>query len=152
MSLTDPITLEELWNAVSKGNPYKAPGIDGICLKFYKSSWDMIKTELLQIINCMLTNGPIMAQQVQGHVVCLPKKTHPKKIEDYRPLTLLNTDYKTLARVIANRLRPILPVIIHPNQHCHPRKLCVPSSGDSEGRHCLCRSVEEAFRHSFNRL
>jgi len=54
----------------------------------------------------------------QGHVVCLPKKTHPKKTEDYRPLTLLNSDYRILARVIANRLKPILPVIIHPNQHC----------------------------------
>ena len=47
MSLTDPTTLEELWNAVSKGKPHKAPGIDGICLEFYKSAWDVIKTELL---------------------------------------------------------------------------------------------------------
>jgi len=71
------------------------------------------------IINNKLTlkNGPTMAQQAQGHV-CLPKKTHPKKIEDYRPLTLLNVDYKILARVIANRLKLILPVIIHPYQHC----------------------------------
>jgi len=44
MSLTDPITLEELWNAISKGKPHKAPGIHGICLEFYKSVWDVIKT------------------------------------------------------------------------------------------------------------
>ena len=45
LSLTDPITQEELWKAISKGKPHKAPGSDGICLKFYKSAWDVIKTE-----------------------------------------------------------------------------------------------------------
>jgi len=51
-------------------------------------------------------------------VVCLPKKARPKKIDDYRPITLLNADYKILARIIANRLKPLLPDIIHPNQYC----------------------------------
>ena len=66
----------------------------------------------------MFANGPILAQQSQGHVVCLLKKAHPKKIDDYRPITLLNVDYKILARIIANRLNPLLPDIIHPNQYC----------------------------------
>ena len=118
LSLTDPITQEELWKAISKGNPHKAPESDGICLEVYKSAWDVIKTELLQIINHMFASGPIMAQQAQGHVVCLPKKAHPKKIDYYRPITLLNADYKILARIIANRLNPLLPDIIHPNQYC----------------------------------
>jgi hypothetical protein len=48
----------------------------------------------------------------------LPKKTTPKFVEDYRPLTLLNTDYKILARIIANRLRPCIANILHPNQYC----------------------------------
>jgi len=114
MSLTDPINLQELWNAITKGKHHKAIGIDGIYIEFYKTVWDV----LLQIINCMFMNGSIMAQQAQGHVICLPKKTQQKKIEDYRPLSLLNADYKILTLVITNRLEPILPVIIHPNQHC----------------------------------
>ena len=118
LPLTDPVTQEELWKAISKGKPHKAPGSDDICLDFYKSAWDVIKTELLQVINHMLANGPIMAQQAQGQVICLPKKAHPKKIDDYRPITLLNADYKILARIIANRLKPLLPDIIHPNQYC----------------------------------
>ena len=59
-----------------------------------------------------------MAQQVKGHVVCIPKKPHPVRIEDYRPLTLLNAEYKILARIIANRLKPILQELIHPHRHC----------------------------------
>ena len=66
----------------------------------------------------MFTNGPILARQVQGHVVCIPKKPQPVKMGDYKPLTLLNEDYKFLARIIANRLKPLFQEIMHPQQYC----------------------------------
>ena len=66
----------------------------------------------------MFTNGPILARQVQGQIVCIPKKSQAEKIGDYRPLTLLNADYKILARIIANRLKPLLQEISNPHQHC----------------------------------
>jgi hypothetical protein len=115
-SLTGPITEDELWKAVSKGKSYKATGVDGIGLEFYRSKLDVIKTEFAQIISCMFLNDPLIAQ-VNGHV-CTPKKPHPVRIKDYRPLTLLKADYKILARIIGNRLKPILQDLIHPRQHC----------------------------------
>ena len=117
-ALTQPISIEELWKAVSQGKHHKARGIDGISLEFYKAEWDVIKTELLQVVNNMFTNGPILARQVQGQIVCIPKKSQPDKIGDYRPLTLLNADHKILARIIANRLKPLLQKIPNPHQHC----------------------------------
>jgi len=117
-TLTKPISMEELWQAMSQDKLHKAPGIDGICLEFYRAEWDVIKTELLQILNCMFTNGPILARQVQGQVVSIPKKPQPVKIGDYKPLTLLNADCKFLARIIANRLKPLFQEIIHPQQYC----------------------------------
>ena len=62
--------------------------------------------------------GRTTARQLQGLIVCLPKNAHPKNADDYRPLTVLNTDYKMLARIIANRLRPCLAAILLPKQHC----------------------------------
>ena len=47
-----------------------------------------------------------------------PKKGNPTRPEDYRLLTLLNTDYKLLTRIIANRLRIWMKDILHPAQHC----------------------------------
>jgi len=117
-TLTELITVDEVWKAISQGKPHKASGVDGIGLEFYRSEWDVIKTELVQIMNCMFLKDPLMAQQVKGHLVCIPKKPHPARIKDYRPLTLLNTDYKILVRIIANRLKPILQELIHPQQHC----------------------------------
>jgi len=87
VALAESITLVELWIAISKGKPNKARGIDRICLEFYKIAWDAIKLDLLHIINCMILNGAIMTKGLQGHIVCITKKAHSKKIEDYRPLT-----------------------------------------------------------------
>ena len=46
-------------------------------------------------------------QQNQGIIVCLPKPNGTQTPEGYRPITLLNTDYKILARIIAHRIHPV---------------------------------------------
>jgi len=69
-------------------------------------------------MNSMYSKEPLMAHQVRGLMVCIPKKPNPTRITDYRPLTLLNSDYKILARVIANRLKPIIREFISPQQYC----------------------------------
>ena len=117
-ALLAPILLEELKTAIAQGRPNKAPGVDGIGLEFYRMGWDIIQTELLQIMNNMYSNEPLRAHQARGLMVYIPKKPNPIRITEYRPLTLLNSDYKILARVIANRLKPILHDIISPQQHC----------------------------------
>jgi hypothetical protein len=45
----------------------------------------------------------------------IPRPTQP---EDYRPLTLLTADFKLLARIVANRIRPWINDFLHPSQHC----------------------------------
>jgi len=52
-TLEEPITMSELWNAITKGKPHQAPGDDGIGVEFYKGAWEIIKTGLLQIMNNM---------------------------------------------------------------------------------------------------
>ena len=101
-----------------KGDCNKAPGRDDICLKFFKVNWDSIKDDMLVPFNQMYLDGRIMEQQTHGVVVCIPKTDIPTTPVDYRPITLLNIDYKILARIIANRLRSTLAYMPHPNQHC----------------------------------
>jgi hypothetical protein len=72
---------------------------------------------MLDIMNDMYKDGKITDQQKHG-IVCIPKQGHLTRLEDYRPLTLLNTDYKLLTRIIANRLRIWMRDILHPAQHC----------------------------------
>ena len=58
--------------------------------------WDIIKNELLDIINVMYLEGVVSEAQKHGHIVCLPKIVFPAHPENYRPLTILSSDYKIL--------------------------------------------------------
>jgi len=50
-TLTERITVDELWKVISQGKPHKAPGADSIGPEFYRSEWDVIKIEFAQIMN-----------------------------------------------------------------------------------------------------
>jgi len=105
--LEESITMEELLKAEKQGKPNKAPGQDGICLELINKTREMTKYELLEVMN-MYRDEIISDEQNQGILVCLAKNPDPTRIEDYRPLTLMNTDYKLFTRIITNRLRPWL--------------------------------------------
>jgi len=85
---------------------------------FFKQMWDIVKNDMLDIINNMHMEGSVSDVQKHGHIICLPKTGDPASPENYRPLTILNTDYKLLTRIIVNRLRPWMKDILHHNQYC----------------------------------
>jgi hypothetical protein len=118
LALDAPVTKEELLHAVKRGKPNKAPGSDGVCQDFFMLMWNLIKTEMLPILNQMYVEGEMTDKQKHGTIICIPKTPHPRRPDEYRPLTLLNADYKLLARVIANRMNPWLDPFLHPSQHC----------------------------------
>jgi hypothetical protein len=66
----------------------------------------------------MFVPGNLTEQQKHGVIVSIPKTTRPSQPSDYRPITLLNTDYKILTRIVANRIRPTLENLLHPSQFC----------------------------------
>ena len=115
--LDHPITIDELRNAVDKGKRHKSPGPDGICHEFYKHMWDCCKNDLLDIINNIYLEGLVSNEQKHGRRVYLPNVGIPVCPESYRPLTILNTDYKLLTRNIAYRLLPWMEDVLRQNQY-----------------------------------
>ena len=114
--LEEPITMDELLTAVRKGKTHKSPGQDGICHEFYKMTWEIIKHDMLDVMNHMYKHGSETDAQKRGTIVCLPKKVDPGGPDDYRPLTLLKADHKLLTRIIANRLQPWMSDILQSSQ------------------------------------
>lgn len=60
----------------------------------------------------------VTSQQKHGVIVCLPKPRGAQTPADYRPITLLNTDYKLLSRTITHLLRPVLEEQLQTSQFC----------------------------------
>ena len=65
----------------------------------------------------MLITGIIHEHQKRGIMICIPKQTRPITPEGYRTITLMNSDCKMLARIMAHTLKPALQEILHPNQY-----------------------------------
>jgi hypothetical protein len=93
LPLDAPITIER--------SPNKGPGNDGIRHRKFPSSWDVINHDMITIINQKYKDGQLTNKQKHGIMVCIPKIPRPLRMEDYRPLTILNADYKLLTRILA---------------------------------------------------
>ena len=111
------ITMTELEKAVQELQNNKVPGPDGLPGEFYKIFWNDISDLLLNSFHDAFNNGSLANSQKQG-VLCLISKKGKDltKLESWRPLSVLNTDYKILAKVLAKRLKLGLREIINPDQ------------------------------------
>ena len=70
------------------------------------------------MMNQMFTERKVSTQKKHGVFVCLSKWSETTTPADFRPITLLNTDYKILARIIANRLHPMMAELLQQSQYC----------------------------------
>ena len=112
-----PLSMEDILKAVISIKNNKSPGSDGFTVEFYKRFRDDIKEILLHQYKYALNFGKLSIDQRRGVLITVPKgKKDRTKLENWRPITLLNVDYKILAKVLATRLCKHLPDIINPNQ------------------------------------
>ena len=110
------ITERELNNAVKAMENNKSPGFDGLTTNFYKHFWPLFGAELTRVYNYSFNNGLLTVSQRRGIITLLFKKGDRTQLKNWRPITLLNTDYKILTRALANRLQQVLPLIVSSDQ------------------------------------
>ena len=115
--LETPLTRNEIYEAVKSMKMNKTPGFDGLPAEFYVFFWIDICDLLINYFNFSLKNGSMSSSQRNGIITLFPKKDKDSLlIRNYRPITLLTTDYKILAKCLANRLKRCLHTLIHTDQ------------------------------------
>ena len=112
-----PLSEYECLLALKDMKNSKSPGSDGLTTEFYKIFWKDLKHHFIRSINYSFENKCLTDLQKQGLITLLPK---PEKdvtlIENWRPICLLNIDYKIATKAIANRIKKVLDEIIDSSQ------------------------------------
>ena len=95
----------------------KTPGIDGLPADFCKFFWTTIKIFVVDSINYSFHTGEMSSSQRLGIIMLLPKKDKDRMfLKNWRPLSILCTDYKLISKMLALRLSNVLPSIINSDQ------------------------------------
>ena len=93
------------------------PGSDGMPCEIIKFLWGKLKNIISKSLLYGIYNGELSIEQKRGILAVIPKKDKDVRyLKNWRPLTLLNTDYKILAKSLAVRLQSVLPEIISQDQ------------------------------------
>ena len=117
LELEAEINFEEVRDDLNSFQNNKTPGDDGFTKEFYEVFFDLIGAALLDSLNARFENGTLFTSQRRGVISLIPKdKNNLTTFSNWRPVILLNVDYKILAKVIAKRIEPVLPKLIHPDQ------------------------------------
>ena len=115
------VTEQELNKALLSMENNKSLGLDGLTTNIYKHFWNILGPEMTNILNFGSENGSLALSQRRGVISLIFKKGDRTKLKNWRPITLLNTDYKILTKALTNRLQQTLPSLIHTDQTA-----CIP--------------------------
>jgi hypothetical protein len=111
------ITMSECTNVVKSMMNNKSPGCDGYPIEFYKMFWNQISPILVKSLNYCFNKGKLSVNQRRGVISLIPKDGKDElSLKNWRPISLLNADYKIAAKVISNRMKKVLGSVISNDQ------------------------------------
>jgi hypothetical protein len=115
-SLTSPFLEAEVKAAVWDCDSFKSPGPDGINFGFFKDFWVELKGDVMRFVSEFHWNGKLTKGINSTFIALIPKVDIPQRLNDFRPISLVGSLYKILAKVLANRLRLVIGCVISESQ------------------------------------
>jgi hypothetical protein len=156
-TLEEEVTMEELTKSMEASNFDSAGGWDGISFKVLRKYWGVIGPLMLKMVNEIFRAGELPETFKLGLIKVIPKKGNAKKVEDWRPITLLCCGYKIISGVVAVRLEKFLMKIIgraqkgfHKSKNIHTCTINIMNSishawASNEGTGIMCVDFSKAF-------
>lgn len=114
--LEKAVTKEEIKKVLFTMPNNKSPGPDGFTSEFYKYVWHIIGEDFTAAIQSFFVKGFLPKGLNSTILALVPKRDNGMEMKDYRPISLCNVIYKVISKVLANRLKCILPRVISQNQ------------------------------------
>ena len=112
LEMNQEVSREEISAAFRSIHPNKSPGPDGLNGHFFKEAWGDIGEEVIAGIKYFFDTGRLLKELNATAISLIPKVQNPASLNDFRPISCCNTIYKCISKVIANRLKRVLPSLI----------------------------------------
>ena len=109
--LNKPNGMQEVEEAVNQMALGKAPGPDGFTSNFFHFFWDLVKEDVLNMVEESRTKKGVLKAFNASFITLIPKEAGVGTPEKFRPIALCNVIYKIISKVIANRVKPLLSVL-----------------------------------------
>ena len=114
-----PVTENEIESAIKDLNKNKSPGPDGLTSEFYQTFQGHLTPILKKVVDQAIERGGIPGEMKLSYITLLPKdEKYRKEVSKYRPVSLLNTDYKVISKMLTLRLRKVMHKLVHKDQQC----------------------------------
>ena len=120
------IEREEVEEVVLQMEKGKAPGPDGFTIDFFQSCWDLVKEKIWEVVEESKSTRWVLTTFNATFLSLIPKEHGADSPSKFRPISLCNVVLKIIKKVMDNRLNPLMPGLISPEQ-----------SGFVEGRQIL---------------
>ena len=107
----------------------KSPGNDGLTKEFYETFWEELKQPFMNLLNQAKVSKKLVASKTQAVIKLLEKKGNDKHlISNWRPISLLNVDYRIISKIFVSRLKKVLPNLISSQQTAYVAQNCINES------------------------
>nr|GEW62149.1 hypothetical protein [Tanacetum cinerariifolium] len=110
------VSSSEVKEAIFSIGNDKSSGMDGYTVAFFKDAWDIVGDGIIAAVKEFFTNGRLLKELNHAVIALVPKNQNPSQVNDYRPISCCNVLFKCISKIIANRIKESLKMLISPNQ------------------------------------
>ena len=141
-TLLKPFSKQYILDVIWAMEPNKALGSDGFSIHFYRVCWNIIKSDLILMVLAFQKKAKVSGCTNSTFLALIPKEVIPSSFDRFQPISLCNSSYNILAKLLANRFKLLLGKLIPPLQ-----------GGFVKGRHLVNNviQVQEEIHSSFQR-
>ena len=110
------MTRKEVEVSLWSVKPFKAPCPDGYHAGFYQRNWHIVKDSVVKLVAKIFESRSMPSHLNKTLITLIPKCPGADCLSLFRPISLCNTIYKLVTKVLVNRIRPMLNNLVSPLQ------------------------------------